>query len=281
MKVNHLTILLFIINSIGCISCAKILGIVGMPSYSHQVAFRQLWKELSQRGHQVTVMTTDPMEDHTLTNLTEINWNDSYDIIKQHDVISYMAEHKLQFWKIFEKFDDMTYDLLEYQMAHPEVKKLLQDKTISFDVVLMEMFFIPHAGFSVKFNCPYIGLTSLDAPTYLHDIMGNPTNPAMYPDFLLPLEGRLTLLERIGTFIFQVILQFYVLGSLSYEDALIKKYFGKDMPSTVELTKKSSLLFINVNPMLRTVRPVTPATVLIGGGTHLAASKALPKVGEY
>lgn len=53
---------------------------ISHPSISHQVIFQPIWKELSLRGHKVTVITPNPLKDPTLTNLTEID-------------ISYMYEH--------------------------------------------------------------------------------------------------------------------------------------------------------------------------------------------
>lgn len=274
------TILLTITN-IPFINCARILGIVGMPSYSHQVVFRPLWKELSLRGHQVTVMTTDPMRDPTLTNLTEIDWHHSYHIMKKHDFMAQMAKYKFQIWKIFEKFNNMSYELLDFQMMHPDVTKLIENSTEKFDILLMEMFMLPHAAFSARFNCPYIGLTSLDANTYLHEIVGNPINPVVYPDVMLPFEGKLTFLERLASFSYHMVFELIVLTFLPLQNAFISRYFGDGMPSVEDLLKNVSLLFVNANPMLHAVRPLTPSTIFIGGGIHLTDSKMLPKVCMY
>lgn len=271
-------VVIFYFTFVGIASCARILGIVSMPSYSHQVVFRPLWKELSLRGHQVTVMTTDPMKDPALTNLTEIDWHATYEIFAKHDLVGYLAEYKLQIWKIFDKFNKVAYDLLEYQMNHPEVKKIFEDKDTKFDIVLMEMFSPPHTAFSIRFNCPYIGLTSLDASTYLHDLMGNPIHPSMYTDFMLPFEGKLNFFERLGSFIYQQIFRLIALPLIPHQNILIEKYFGDGMPPIEDLMQNMSLLFINVNPALHGLRPVTPATVVIGGGTHIVAPKPLPKV---
>lgn len=62
---------------------AKILGIIPTPSYSHQLAFQPIWRELSLRGHNVTVITANPLNDPKLINLTEINISTVYDCIKR------------------------------------------------------------------------------------------------------------------------------------------------------------------------------------------------------
>ncbi|KAF5275158.1 hypothetical protein FQA39_LY18665 [Lamprigera yunnana] len=60
--------------------CANILAIMPTPSYSHQVPFQPIWKELSLRGHQVTTITTDPVKDPSLVNLKEIDLSSAYPI---------------------------------------------------------------------------------------------------------------------------------------------------------------------------------------------------------
>lgn len=276
---TYITTLFCAITSIEIINCARILGIVGMPSYSHQVVFRPIWKELSLRGHQVTVLTTDPMKDPSLTNLTEVDWNYAYEIIKQHDLIGYFAENVLKVWNLYAKFEEMSYDLFDYQMTRPEVKKMIHDETESFDVILVEMLLLPHLAFSTRFNCPYIGLISADAITHLHEAMGNPTNPSMYPDIMLPFEGKLTFFDRLISFLFENVMKVLISGMMPTQDKLIKKYFGDGIPPAYDLCRNATMLFANANPILHSIRPVTPATILIGGGIHLTESKALPKVG--
>jgi glucuronosyltransferase len=41
---------------------ARILGIFPTPSFSHQIVFQTIMKALVARGHQVTVISTDPLK---------------------------------------------------------------------------------------------------------------------------------------------------------------------------------------------------------------------------
>ncbi|KOB64163.1 UDP-glycosyltransferase UGT33F2 [Operophtera brumata] len=62
---------------------AKILAVWPTPSISHQVVFRPLTEELARRGHEVTVITTDPAfeKGKAPPNLREIDLHDlSYNI---------------------------------------------------------------------------------------------------------------------------------------------------------------------------------------------------------
>lgn len=62
---------------------ANILGVIPTPSYSHHVSFQPVWRELSVRGHNVTIITANPMNDHELTNLTEIDISNIYECVER------------------------------------------------------------------------------------------------------------------------------------------------------------------------------------------------------
>lgn len=136
------------------------------------------------------------------------------------------------------------------------------------------------SAFSKRFNCPSIGILSLDAVAYLHEQIGNPTNPSMYSEPLLPFEGKLTYFQRIISFLFQSVLRLFLKQNIEHQNKLARKFFGDDIPHLDVLMRNSSLTFLNVNPVMHGIRPVTPSTIIIGGGTHLDEPKDLPKVSE-
>ncbi|KAL3288283.1 hypothetical protein HHI36_002731 [Cryptolaemus montrouzieri] len=68
------------------VNSARILGWFVCPSISHQSVFQPIWRELSLRGHEVTVITSDPLNDPTLKNLTEIDVKFSYKLWKEIDI---------------------------------------------------------------------------------------------------------------------------------------------------------------------------------------------------
>ncbi|KAJ8959692.1 hypothetical protein NQ318_021883 [Aromia moschata] len=85
--------------------CANILGIMPTPSYSHQIVYTPLWKELSLRGHNVTVITTNPVRDPKLVNLTEIDIHFVYTYFAN---ISKIGENTLTMWNIHEVFTEIA-----------------------------------------------------------------------------------------------------------------------------------------------------------------------------
>jgi glucuronosyltransferase len=77
---NLFTVFHIFVNSV---QCANILGVFISPLFIHQIIYHSLCRELSLRGHQVTVITPFPLDDPTLTNLTEISIEFVHEIIKE------------------------------------------------------------------------------------------------------------------------------------------------------------------------------------------------------
>lgn len=260
---------------------ARILAVIPTPSYSHQIVFRPLWKQLSLRGHHVTLLTTDPMNDSSLMNLTEIDLNFAYDLWHtKHNIAKIIQDYQGNFLKVADLYIEMMNDIMDQELQHSEVQKLIHGD-VKYDLVMVEYIFPTMIAFSQRFKCPFIGVVPLDALGLAHEAIGNPTNPALYPDFMLPFSGELNYLERMISAVFWVWIRCYSWWYVyPREDVTIRKHFGENMPPLKDMERNISMLFLNLNPVFHTVRPLGPTTISIGGGTHLESDKPLPKVGN-
>ncbi|KAI7815625.1 UDP-glucuronosyltransferase [Rhyzopertha dominica] len=256
---------------------ARILGIAGYPSYSHQIAYRPLWKQLSLRGHQVVVLTPNPMNDSTLTNLTEIDLSIAYRLYEdKYNGPKLITENHDKFFTLAYAFQKMLYDIYDQELAQPAVQTLIQNKSEHFDLVIVEDVYPALFGFSERFSCPHIGIISTDAAYYVHRAVGNPNHPVQNPNHVLPFDGERGFFERFATTLFYVAAEYFT-SYFDDADQLMKKYFGSDIRSVYEIMNNMSMLFVNVNPVTYDIRPVSPATVFIGGGIHIQKPKPLPK----
>lgn len=254
--------------------CANILAIVPMPSYSHQIAFTSLWKELSLRGHKVTVLTTDPQNDPKLTNLTEIDAKWSY---RYFNSVSKFVEKSVTMWNTFDIFVDIMTGVADGQLSHDSVRRLMQGEE-NFDVLLVEGFFPEFLAFAEIYNCPKILIMSLDPPKFIHRSVGNPTHPVLNPEFLTPYYGNLNFRERVMSTIFDVYFALYTAGNFfSQHQIVLNKHFNTK--STIyDLMRDVDMLFVNVDPVLQTIKSLGPSTVTIGGFRRDVHKKPLPKV---
>ncbi|KAJ8930789.1 hypothetical protein NQ314_016366 [Rhamnusium bicolor] len=259
---------------------ARILGVVPSPSHSHQIVFRPIWRELSKRGHDLVVITTDPENDPKL-NITEIDISFAYDLwTNKHDIIKQIG----QFWsspiKTIEDILNSTQDMCSQELLHPDVQALLKNDTEYFDLLIVEYMYPVMFGFAERFKCPYIGILTMDLVNFVHSMLGNPTHPVLYPELILPYEGELNFWQRLVSSICNLILPiFNIFSGLdgSAHQKLMEEHFGGNLPPVVDILKNVSMLFINVDPSSYT-RPLGPAFIPIGGGTHLTTKKALAKV---
>lgn len=255
---------------------ARILGIIPTPSYSHQVVFQPIWRELSKRGHEVVVITTNPINDPTLTNLTEIDISSSYNIWNEVNLVNMSQKTLLG---MINKRVDMSLVLHDHQLSQPQVRALIDSNTEHFDLVMTESVFPIMNAFAWKFKAPLIGMLSIDALNFHLKRMGSPTHPILYPDSVLPFTNKLSFSERLNSAVFYpVFLSIYGFYIKPLIEQLTVKHFGTDCPSAQEMDNNISLLFINSEPIFHNVRPLVPTIIQIGGGTHLKDPKPLPKV---
>lgn len=134
---------------------ARILGISWYPSPSHEATFQPIWKELSLRGHQVTIITSAPLRDQTLNNLTEIDVSFLSELCKKKNLAKVYSRDQW-IWNLAVNTRYFLQELVEAMLQSEEVNALINSDE-KFDVVIAE----PHSplvfAFGVRFNAPVIG----------------------------------------------------------------------------------------------------------------------------
>ncbi|KAB0792678.1 hypothetical protein PPYR_14637 [Photinus pyralis] len=255
-------------------SAARILGIVPTPSYSHQVVFQPLWRELSLRGHHVTTLTTDPIKDPGLTNLTEIDLHFSYEEWNKMIMKNVLTFNDNIIGTIL-SFIDHTMDMYEQQLRHPSVQDLIKGDH-RFDLVIIEGFAPMMSAFAQKIQCPFIAMISTDGFTDQFKQVGNPTHLVVYPDLMHDFDVELPFLQRLKSVVFAYVFQLLGIYGNYLQARLVEKHFGPNFPAIDDIMSNVSMLFVNADPVFHKIRPLVPAVVQIGGGTHLRPPKPLP-----
>ncbi|KAJ8959685.1 hypothetical protein NQ318_021876 [Aromia moschata] len=248
--------------------CANILGIMPTPSFSHQVVYAPLWKELSLRGHKVTAITTNPVNDPKLVNLTEIDISFVYEYFAN---ISELAESQITMWNIHDIFSEFALLFGEAILSFPPVQELLHNKT--FDVVLVEFIYPEFLNFGKLYDCPTVIISSFDALALFHRALGNPSYTSLYPEIGSPFSAPLDFMDRVINTVHNWYTWYhYKYVSYPKRDELLKRYLNTTA-RTEELINEVDMMFLNVNPAIQTVRPVGPTTISIGGYREPASSK--------
>ncbi|XP_050356434.1 UDP-glucosyltransferase 2-like [Nymphalis io] len=258
------------------IESARILAYFPTPSISHQIVFRHITKELARRGHEVTVVTTDPMPTEQVpANMTEIDvhdvsykhWEELFLIHKgkKQDVLNQMN-------KLFEKLATV----INIQMETPNVRKVLRNKDKKyFDLLLLEAICRPLIGLAHMFDAPIITISSFGAVPHQYEIFGAPMHPLIYPTPGSFRSYNLNLWEKGFELMKYFISEYMISSTKDFDVMIMKKTFGNDVPTIEELAKRIQMLFLNEHPIWAENHPIPPSIVFIGG-IHQSGVKELP-----
>ncbi|KAK5649370.1 hypothetical protein RI129_000399 [Pyrocoelia pectoralis] len=253
---------------------ANILGVVPTPSFSHQVVFWPLWTELSLRGHKVTVITTDPMNNAKLQNLTEIDLHSAYQLFNY----SIFQVNERTTLELIYGHNEFFSNILDHMLTKDEVQHIIKDETTHFDVVMVEGFHTAAFAFASRFKCPLILLSSFDASSFAYREIGNPAHPVLHPDAMLPFSNILTFTQRLASCGHILLTKFtHKYLFLPTQQKLVEKHFGTGYPMIEDIFKNYSMFFVNTNHFFHPIKPLLPNIIQIGGGTHLQKPTFLPE----
>ncbi|XP_063629856.1 UDP-glucosyltransferase 2-like [Cydia splendana] len=257
---------------------ARILAVFPTPSISHQVVFRPLTHELARRGHEVTVVTTDPAfpKGQAPANLTEIDVHDmSYEAWRKV-IANNRNGDKNDIRSQVRGFNDVCLEIFEKQTAVAEVQDIIRNKNNTFDLLLVEAWTGFALGFSHVIKAPVIAVSSFGAAGDNYDVMGAPIHPLLYP---LPTAIRvynLSLWEKVTEYYNYFTIINDVRNAEIYENAVLRRIFGEDTPSLSELKNNIGMMFLNIHPQWEGNIPVPPSVIHIGG-IHQKPEMDLPQ----
>ncbi|XP_046737926.1 UDP-glucosyltransferase 2-like [Diprion similis] len=282
MLMRFVSATLIVLVSLWHYGCAsRILGVFPTPSISHQIVFRALTLALRERGHELVVVTPDPVNDPMLTNYTEIDLHFLYpDSDDGENWIMTLAKER---WTdIQDAYLSMVLSQTELILDHPELRKLYAPNNgEKFDLMMIEMLYYPALlPLATRFDVPVVGITSLGLSLSIHYAIGNPIihSHSSNWDTEERIFGEATLWQRLKSFVWVwKFLYKYRTRYMPAQQAMARKYFGNDIPDISDIERNVSLVFVNQQTPISYVRPNIPKVIDIGG-FHIAREiKPLPK----
>lgn len=157
---------LFFVLCVLCVAketeCYRILAVVATPSYSHQIPYWSLWLELHERGHQVVLVTPNPIPGIESPNFTQIDISQGYGVMKDINFVQLRLEGKTWHEFALGQLRDINEDTVRRVFEAPQMKKLYApDSGEKFDVFLTEFLYMPCLyAFAHRFNVPIIGIVA-------------------------------------------------------------------------------------------------------------------------
>lgn len=258
---------------------ARIFAWFPTPSISHQIVFRPLTQELAKRGHDVTVLTTDPVfpKGQTPKNLTEIDvhdisyntWRDLF-VSRQNEMSDDISEQ-------MKMLIDASAVVAEKQITIAEMENIIKGRE-KFDLLLIEAVGFAALALKHVIKVPVVMISSLGPAPGQMEIFGAPVQPFLYPLSYRKRAYNLSAWEKLQELYGIWKLDLVTAHWYSVLDKMLLKYFGESLPSINELMQEVDLLLLNENPVWNGIRPVPPNVVYIGGILQ-NPRKDLPKVG--
>ena len=261
-------VFLIIAIAVTLTEAANILAVFPTPSISHQVVFRALTDALEDRGHTLTIVSTDPGRlSRYHPNSTEIDMHFTYDYFRRQMNFVKVKESKLDEIGLMEVWIPYMEPMYKEQFEHPEIVELIKSKgKVKYDVVIVEYLnYYPWFALAEWFDAPLIGITSLDTMIEMHESFGNEANPIVHPEMLFPFLDGLTFYQRYRAIRLYLWYNYYYMPKIT---SVAKNIINTHMPGVTtslnELRKKAELLMTNTSPALGFIRPVLPTTIQLG-----------------
>ncbi|KAF5289139.1 hypothetical protein FQR65_LT02029 [Abscondita terminalis] len=255
-----------------CVQTANILGVYPFPSHSHYGLGNTIFKELANRGHNVTVISPfkeiDPPQNYKqilVDNLIEKIIGSKKKILNQME------------YNVFQKInwlDTLGINFTDWTLSEPSVKLFLKQKN-HFDLVIFHQFMSDaYNGFCHHFSAPCIAITSMTAPGWVNKKIANPGPLSYVPQLLVDYPANMNFFQRFyNTFVYIVFEFSYYFYLRPNQSRLLNKHFP-NAPPLDDLYYNISLILINSHVSVDDVVPYMPNLIPIAGA-HLQKPKLL------
>nr|CAI5845676.1 unnamed protein product [Callosobruchus analis] len=141
------------------------------------------------RGHHVTLLTTDPMGNRSLTNLTEYNFHEVYKHKEELPISLDTVSLPVLIHAAWKLGGNVLATFFESEVVQDLLKN---NSTKKYDLVVVEAIFPEFIIFGEVYRCPTILIVIA---------MGNSIHPVVYSEQYYACQGTLnvTFLERFGS----------------------------------------------------------------------------------
>ncbi|KAK7873059.1 hypothetical protein R5R35_000343 [Gryllus longicercus] len=256
---------------------ARILGIFPTPSISHQLPYQAVMKALAARGHQITVISPDPLKE-PVTNYTDIDLSFSYKLFRQMITFADMSE--VDPVTVVKLLTPGYFQLVDEQLGSKQIQDFLKyNASQGFDLVFYEwwgyeaLFGLIHAVGSP----PQVGILSFGGTVVQWRSIGNPHNPAINPDALTGFTDQMTFWERVQNLMSNIILTWHWEGVMFTEhEKIMRKHFGSAPPPVYDTSRNLSLLILCNHWTLEYPRALLPNVLQLTGLHVREETRPLP-----
>ncbi|XP_070553618.1 UDP-glucuronosyltransferase 2B15-like [Ptychodera flava] len=282
-----------LMRTVVCIMCfqvsssSKILILPGVPVGSHYLFMAKIGKLLTERGHNITMVTNEgfnALHGKRLEQDKSVFSFEEYQSIFNSDFIqSYLRASRgvfdgsVDFWDIFANIKQLSVDC---EMLLEDNDLFLRLDESNYDLIVANSFHLCHALVVHKLNIPFISVsTQRIIPMLDGSFHGIPSYPSYVTALMSGLMDKMTFVQRLRNF------GHYLLSYFVFNHVMLKPYKSlKDThnirpdASLHELLGSSEMAFFCFDFAFEFPRPSMPHAVHIGG---LLAGPASPLTKDW
>ncbi|KAK9870919.1 hypothetical protein WA026_009881 [Henosepilachna vigintioctopunctata] len=183
-----------VINFVFPIQCYKILGLLPYTGKSHMDVILPFMKELSKRGHEVTVLSHYPSQ-KPLPRYRDLSLKGTSPLLLEVEPANNL--NKVVSRLVYSYFDvvDMGFIADQYCEAafRSRVVRDLLKSNETFDLIIHEPFTSDcMLALNEKFKSPVIGITTSVMLAWNNERFGNPDNPSYIPTYFMDFSDRMS-----------------------------------------------------------------------------------------
>lgn len=176
---------------------SRILVLYPTPSKSHVIALHGLSTTLAEKGHDVTVFSSFPLE-KKLKNHRDIKLPLSKEAASYADEL--LKNPKKSMIPSMFKMIEMTIRSGKDLMEMPEYTNVLKEE--KFDLVVIGLFMNNFLlGVGDHFKCPTMMMSAAGAFTFTNLLFGNPLEVSAVPHMMTFKSGRMNFWDRVMNFV--------------------------------------------------------------------------------
>jgi len=249
---------------------ARVLAVFPYNGHSHFAMVEPLMVALSERGHDVTVISPFPRRKHGKGGdgrYVDVDVSDALPPVIGQLNVSEFTGYSNPITGLRD-LCQMNHRVCELTFEHPRVRSLIRHSG-PFDVVFVEAFSTEcFAVFAHVFDAPLVFVRTSDYSPQLNHRVANPQNPTYLVNHLLTFAGyNMSFFQRLVNVMATV---FGTVGFHAFSDdpstELVTRYFGPDTPSVPNIAhRRTALVLVNTHHSLTQPRPLGPNVIEVGG----------------
>lgn len=255
----------------------KILGIFPYAVRSHFSEFEPLLLGLSERGHNVTVISHFPQQ-QPVRNFHDVSLSGISDILVNVLDVGHFGSGKLSRLIHPMFLASFTNPVCQTTLESPQIQDFLK-KSEKFDVVVIELFAsMCFLSIMRGTGASLVGLTSSAMIPWFTSYVGQPNNPSYMPVVFSEFGDRMTFWERLENLMIYTSSMFtyrFLIDPLANSQA--RKFTDPALPPLDDFVYNTSIVLANVHHSLHGPFPRVPNVIEVGG-MQIVGVKALPKV---